>query len=61
MKIDEACINHNVVRIIDKIVVAPYMLLNENKDDRHNKMLIMYGEIKGALEMAKALKEVLKT
>lgn len=61
MKIDEACINHNVVRIIDKIVVAPYMLLNENKDDRHDEILIMYGEIKGALEMAKALKEVLKT
>lgn len=65
MKIDESCINHNAIRIINDILVDPYAWCyadesKEKKEEAHNCMLMAMGEINGVLSMAKAMKEVLK-
>lgn len=55
MKIDEASINHNALRLIKDIISEPY----EYKDDANNYMMtlcILYGVI----QMADAMKEILK-
>ncbi len=57
MKIDEATINHNAVRIIDKILEYYYGL---NNNDVKPKMETAIGEIGGVCMMAKAMKEVLR-
>ena len=59
MKIDEACINHNVVRIIDDIVSNVWDMSGEDGSDDHWR-LIALGEICGIIDLAKSLKEVLK-
>ena len=65
MKIDENCINHNALRLIDEILSDPYGLcyIDGDKTDETNFRIAMVdmGTISGVLSMAKAMKEVLKT
>ena len=63
MKIDESCITHNALRLIDDIVDDPYYLCDDKKSVEQNVRvaLMTIGEINGVLMMAKAMKEVLKT
>ena len=59
MKIDEACINHNVVRQVDEITSSLYEYAGETSSDDHTR-IAMLGEIRGICDLANALKEVLK-
>ena len=61
MKIDEECINHNAVRMIKDLLESRYDLIEEDKQDQELGYLIMtLGETAGIIEMADAMKEVLK-
>lgn len=55
MKIDESCINHNVVRLINDMILEPC----EYAEEPH-MVLAVLNQVKGVLELAKELKEVLK-
>lgn len=59
MKINEACINHNVTRLTAEILTPLYETLNDNSQDNLYRIENL-GEIKGMLMLADALKEVLK-
>lgn len=56
MKIDEASINHNALRLIDDIVTWDL----SGNEEMHDIQLMTLGYIKGITDMAEALKEVLK-
>ena len=61
MKIDTESINHNAVRLIKDLLESRYDLIDEDKQDQELGYLIMtLGEIAGIIEMANAMKEVLK-
>ena len=61
MKIDTECINHNAVRLIKDLLESRYDLIEEDKQNQELGYLIMtLGEIAGIIEMADAMKEVLK-
>lgn len=61
MKIDTESINHNAVRLIKDLLESRYDLIEEDKQDQELGYLIMtLGEIAGIIEMADAMKEVLK-
>ena len=61
MKIDTECINHNAVRMIKDLLESRYDLIEEDKQNQELGYLIMtLGEIAGIIEMADAMKEVLK-
>lgn len=57
MKIDEGCINHNAVRLATELTEDIY---NSNQYTDATCLAMMLAEIKGALELAEILKEVLK-
>lgn len=59
MKIDEACINHNVALLVEKIKVEVLMgaLNNNSQDDLYRVEAL--GEISGIIMLANNLKEVL--
>ena len=65
MKIDEICINHNVVRIIKDIVQDPYTLAYNvtSADERSNLNVTMLtlGEIHGVIALADELKKVFES
>jgi hypothetical protein len=62
MKIDEKSINHNAVRLIKDLLENRYDLIEEDKQNQERGYLLMtIGEIAGIIEMADAMKEVLKT
>ena len=61
MKIDEECINHNAVRMIKDLLESRYELIEEDKQNQERGYLLMtIGEIAGIIEMADAMREVLK-
>ena len=61
MKIDTESINHNAVRLIKDLLESRYDLIEEDKQNQELGYLIMtLGEISGIIEMADAMKEVLK-
>ncbi len=61
MRISEENINHNAVRLIKDLLESRYDLIEEDKQDQELGYLIMtLGEIAGIIEMADAMKEVLK-
>ena len=60
MKIDESCIDYNAVRIIKSLVENRYEMIDKDGRMERGFMLMTLGEIGGVLEMAKAMKEVLK-
>ena len=57
MKIDEECINHNLVRVIDDIIGCPYEYADGDGD--HMRIMTL-GEIRGALDLADELKKAVK-
>ena len=62
MKIDEKSINHNAVRLIKDLLENRYDLIEEDKQNQERGYLLMtIGEIAGIIEMADAMKEVLKS
>lgn len=58
MKIDEACINHNAVRLINEIVGSPYEYGDQDETADHCRLLTI-GAVRGVLDMAEAMKKVL--
>lgn len=59
MKIDEACINHNVSQITSDVLSSLYDILSDNSQDNFYRIESL-GEIKGILLLADALKQALK-
>ena len=61
MRINEENINYNAVRMIKDLLESRYDLIEEDKQNQELGYLIMtLGEIAGIIEMAEAMKEVLK-
>lgn len=61
MKIGYESINHNAVRLIKDLLESRYDLIEEDKQNQERGYLLMtIGEIAGIIEMADAMKEVLK-
>jgi len=65
MKITEESINHNAIRLIKELVGSSYDMIMPNSGNYQNTeergyMLMTLGEIQGVLDMAQAMKEVLK-
>lgn len=60
MRIDEDCINHNAVRLIKDLVESRYDMIMEATAEERGYLLMTIGEIAGIIEMADAMKEVLK-
>jgi hypothetical protein len=61
MKIDEKSINHNATMMIKDLLESRYELIEEDKQSQERGYLLMtIGEIAGIIEMADAMKEVLK-
>ena len=58
MKITEDCINHNAMKLIDESNL-PWEMYEANDDADHQRLISM-GYNSGVLDMAKAMKEVLK-
>ena len=61
MKIDESCIDHNTVRLIRDLLDSRYDLMdNDRLALERGYTLMTLGEIAGVIEMAEAVKEVLR-
>ena len=62
MKIDEGCINHNAVKLIDELTECAYDVALSGREDENVQMYLAMtmGNIIGVIEMAKAMKEVLR-
>ena len=61
MKIDESCIDHNTVRLIRDLIDSRYELIDNDKPAQERGYTLMtLGEIAGIIEMAEAVKEVLR-
>lgn len=64
IKIDESCINHNAVRLIEELTSNAYAFCDASKDgeesENRNYMIMTLGNITGVLDMARAMKEALK-
>ena len=60
VKIDTESINHNAVRIIKDLVENRYDMIMEATAEERGYLLMTIGEIAGIIEMADAMKEVLK-
>ena len=60
MRIDEASIDHNVVKIIESLVENCYEMIDKDGRMERRFMLMTLGKIVGVLDMAEAMKEVLK-
>ena len=64
MKIDEGCINHNALRLIENIGDDPYYLCrcedDKSVEQNFRIAMMMIGEANGVIAMANAMKEVLK-
>ena len=61
MKIDESCINHNAVKLIDALVECRYeMIDSDNPEVDRGFVLMTLGEIAGVIQMANVMKEVPK-
>lgn len=62
MKIDENCINHNTIVLLKDIMndVEKTVLASGKDEENYAKLTYLCGLAKSVLEMADALKEVLK-
>jgi hypothetical protein len=56
MKINEECINYNLVRLIDLYLWTP-----EEYKDEPGTMIAVLSHIRGMIDFAKCMKEVLKS
>ena len=66
MKIDELCINHNAVKLIEELSASAYDFCSLKAEDvmsereNQNYALMTLGNIVGVLDMARSMQEVLK-
>lgn len=65
MKISEDDINHNAMRLIGMLTETRYEFCQikdteTSKEENSNYLMMTLGEIAGIVEMAKAMKEILK-
>ena len=60
MKIDEGCINHNVVRMIDRGVGNPAEYAYTETAVAEKEQMFSLGYVRGVLDLANELKRVLK-
>ena len=60
MRINEENINHNAVRMIKELTESRYDMTMEATAEERGYFLMTIGEIAGIIEMADAMKEVLK-
>ena len=61
MKITEDSINYNTVRLIRDLIDTRYELIDNDKPAQERGYTLMtLGEIAGVIEMAEAMKEVLR-
>ena len=60
MRINEENINYNAVRMIKELVECRYELIKDATAEERGYLLMTLGEIGGIIEMANAMKEVLK-
>lgn len=60
MKIDEGCINHNVVRIISELTTDIYANTKGDPAETAVNLAMILGEVSGVLDLANAMMEVLK-
>jgi hypothetical protein len=58
MKVDEACINHNALRLIQREVAQFPKFINQDEECESIRLAAL-GEIRGVCVLAEALKEVL--
>lgn len=58
MKIDEAYIDHNALRIINDIVGIPYEYGDQDESTDHCRLLTL-GAVRGVLDMVEAMKKVM--
>ena len=58
MKIDEACIDHNAVKLINEIVGSPYEYGDQDESTDHCRLMTI-GAVRGVLDMVEAMKKVL--
>lgn len=61
VKIDIESINHNAVMMIKDLIESRYEMIGDATAEERGYMLMTLGEIAGVIEMANAMKEVLKT
>lgn len=59
MKIDESCIDHNAVRLI-QTALDTYLIYADDKEQRPDAANVFIGQVSGVLTMAKTMKEVLR-
>ena len=59
MKITEDCIDHNALRMIDDVLTNPWDGIDGTEASREY-MIMDIGYVRGVLDFAKKLKEVLK-
>ncbi len=59
MNIDEACINHNALKLIEEELASPYDYLDQDENQDRTRIITL-GEITGIILMANQMKEVLK-
>ena len=65
MKINEDDINHNAMQLIGALTETRYEFCNitdteKSEKENSNYLMMTLGEIAGIVEMAKAMKEILK-
>ena len=60
MRINEENINYNAVRMIKDLTESRYDMIMEATAEERGYFLMTIGEIAGVIEMADAMKEVLK-
>ena len=60
MKIDYENIHYNAQRLIDEYTGSPYEYADQSDDADHQR-LVTLGYIRGIIEMAHAMEEVLKS
>jgi len=59
MKIDEACINDNALKLIEGELATPFEYTDEDENQDRTRIITL-GEITGIILMANQMKEVLK-
>lgn len=60
MRINEENINYNAVSLIKDLVESRYDMITDATAEERGYLLMTIGEIAGIIEMADAMKEVLK-
>lgn len=60
MKIDESCIDHNAINLINDLVFDSYSMIDCETAEERGFYLMTIGEIKGVINLAEELKKALR-